>query len=67
MLSKLIYYLAKHNKTLVGECQWKNCEETVIDDEVAEVCGSNWGQLNNSMDVTMGDRMNVNNEMIELG
>jgi hypothetical protein len=51
----------------VGECQWENCEETVIDDEKAEVCGRKWGQLKNSMDVTMGDRMNVNNEMRELG
>ena len=39
----------------------------MIDDEKAEVCGRKWGQLKNSMDVTMGDRMNVNNEMIELG
>mgnify|MGYP000764478670 FL=1 len=51
----------------MGECQWEKCEETVIDDEKAEVCGRKWGQLKNSMDVTMGDRMNVNNEMIELG
>ena len=51
----------------MGECQWENCEEIVIDDEKAEVCGRKWGQLKNSMDVTMGDRMNVNNEMIELG
>ena len=50
----------------MGECQWENCEETVIDDEKAEVCGRKWGQLKNSMDVTMGDRMNVNNEMREL-
>lgn len=39
----------------------------MINDEKAEVCGRKWGQLKNSMDVTMGDRMNVNNEMIELG
>ena len=51
----------------MGECQWEKCEETVIDDEKAEVCGRKWGQLKNSMDVTMGDRMNVNNEMRELG
>ena len=51
----------------MGECQWENCEETVIDDEIDEVCDRKWGQLKNSMDVTMGDRMNVNNEMIELG
>ena len=49
------------------ECQWENCEETVINDEKDEVCDRKWGKLKNSMDVTMGDRMNVNNEMRELG
>ena len=39
----------------------------MINDEKAVVCDRKWGQLKNSMDVTMGDRMNVNNEMIELG
>ena len=49
------------------KCQWENCEKTVINDEIDEVCDRKWGQLKNPMDVMMGDRMNVNNEMIELG
>ena len=53
-LSTMLEQLAKYNKAFVGECQWENCEETVIDDEKAEVCGRKWGQLKNSMDVTMG-------------
>ena len=39
----------------------------MIDDEKDGVCGRKWGEIKNHMDVMMGDRMNVNNEMIELG
>ena len=38
----------------MGECQWENCEETVINDEKAEVCDRKWGQLKNPMDVMVG-------------
>ena len=54
ILSKLNYQLAKYNKAFVGECQWENCEETVINDEKAEVCDRKWGQLQNPMDAMMG-------------